>query len=129
MTKTESPGTPKLRIKLRREYAGSGRVYRSTNVLAYIDCGGYRPCRRRSGQPAEKVQCTSFGAGADPDIQALLAEINADAGSTDAFKGAYSAEKAAVLKAASFDQAALGARGLAYEWLDQLTVELLLGVR
>jgi len=66
---------------------------------------------------------------ADPDIQALLAEINADAGSTDAFKGAYSAEKAAVLKAASFDQAALGARGLAYEWLDQLTVELLLGVR
>jgi len=66
---------------------------------------------------------------ADPDIQALLAEINADAGSTDAFKSAYSAEKAAVLKTASFDQAALGTRGLAYEWLDQLTVELLLGVR
>jgi len=66
---------------------------------------------------------------ADPEIQALLAEINADDGSTDAFKGAYSAEKAAALKAASFDRAALGARGLAYEWLDQLTVELLLGVR
>jgi xylose isomerase len=66
---------------------------------------------------------------ADPDIQALLAEINADDGSTDAFKGAYSAEKAAALKAASFDRVALGARGLAYERLDQLTVELLLGVR
>ncbi len=66
---------------------------------------------------------------ADPDIQALLAEINADDGSTDAFKGAYSAEKAAALKAASFDRAALGARGLPYERLDQLTVELLLGVR
>lgn len=66
---------------------------------------------------------------ADPDIQALLAKINADDGSTDAFKGAYSAEKAAALKAASFDRAALGARGLAYERLDQLTVELLLGVR
>jgi len=66
---------------------------------------------------------------ADPDIQALLAEINADDGSTDAFKGAYSAEKAAALKAASFDRAALGARGLAYERLDQLAVELLLGVR
>jgi xylose isomerase len=64
-----------------------------------------------------------------PDIQALLADINADDGSTDAFKGAYSAEKAAALKAASFDRAALGARGLAYERLDQLTVELLLGVR
>ena len=66
---------------------------------------------------------------AAPDIQALLAEVNADDGSTDAFKGAYSAEKAAALKAASFDRAALGALGLAYERLDQLTVELLLGVR
>jgi xylose isomerase len=66
---------------------------------------------------------------ADAEIQALLAEINADDGSTDAFKGAYSAQKAAALKAASFDRVALGARGLAYERLDQLTVELLLGVR
>jgi hypothetical protein len=53
----------------------------------------------------------------------LLAEINADDGSTDTFKGVYSAEKAAALKAASFDRAALGARGLAYERLDQLTTE------
>ncbi|MBC7249788.1 MAG: xylose isomerase [Anaerolineae bacterium] len=66
---------------------------------------------------------------ADPEIQALLAEINADDGSTDAFKGAYSAEKAAALKAASFDRVALGRRGLAYERLDQLTMEILLGVR
>jgi len=66
---------------------------------------------------------------ADPEIQALLAGINADDGTTDAFKGPYSAEKAAALKAASFDRAALGARGLTYERLDQLTVEILLGVR
>ena len=66
---------------------------------------------------------------ADPEIQALLAEINADDGSTDSFKGTYSAQKAAALKATSFDRVALGARGLAYERLDQLTVELLLGIR
>jgi xylose isomerase len=66
---------------------------------------------------------------ADPEIQGLLAEINADDGSTDAFKGTYSVEKARALKAASFDRVALGARGMAYERLDQLTVELLLGVR
>lgn len=65
----------------------------------------------------------------DQEIQDLLAEINADDGSTDAFKGAYSAEKAARLKAASFDRQALGRRGLSYERLDQLTVELLLGIR
>jgi xylose isomerase len=66
---------------------------------------------------------------ADKEIQALLAEINADDGSMDAYKGAYSAENAAALKAQTFDRLALGARGLQYERLDQLTVELLFGVR
>ncbi|MBC7227121.1 MAG: xylose isomerase [Thermoflexales bacterium] len=66
---------------------------------------------------------------ADPEIQALLAEINADDGSTDAFKGPYTREKAAALKAATFDRIALGQRGMAYERLDQLTMEILLGVR
>jgi xylose isomerase len=65
----------------------------------------------------------------DPEIQALLEEINADDGSTDAYKGAYSTKKAQELKAAHFDRTALGARGLPYERLDQLTVELLLGIR
>jgi len=66
---------------------------------------------------------------ADPEIQALLSEINADDGAMDGFKGIYSAEKAAALKAHPFDRQTLGARGLRYERLDQLTVELLLGVR
>ena len=66
---------------------------------------------------------------ADSEIQSLVAEINGDDGSTDTFKGAYSPSKAAALKAASFDRQALGARGLPYERLDQLTVEVLLGVR
>ncbi len=66
---------------------------------------------------------------ADPEIQALLEEINADDGSMDAYKGVYTAEKAAALKAHNFDRPAISARGLRYERLDQLTVELLLGVR
>ncbi len=65
----------------------------------------------------------------DSEIQTLLAEINADDGATDAFKGVYSAGKAAGLKAANFDRVALGRRGLPYERLDQLTLEVLLGVR
>jgi len=66
---------------------------------------------------------------ADPEIQTLLGEINADDGSMDAYKGVYTAEKAAALKAHNFDRSAISARGLRYERLDQLTVELLLGVR
>lgn len=66
---------------------------------------------------------------ADPEIQALLAEIHADDGSLAEFRGAYSPAKAAALKAYSFDRLALGARGMHYERLDQLTNELLLGLR
>ncbi len=66
---------------------------------------------------------------ADPEIQALLAEITADDGSMAPFTGKYSAQKAAALKAQSFDRAALGKRGLKYERLDQLTFDLLMGIR
>jgi xylose isomerase len=65
----------------------------------------------------------------DPEIQALLAEIGATDETAAAYLGGYTPEKARALRAASFDRAALGVRGLGYERLDQLTVELLLGVR
>ena len=65
----------------------------------------------------------------DPEIQGLLAEIATDASASGAFSGPYSPEKAAALKATAFDRVALGRRSLRYERLDQLTVELLLGVR
>jgi len=66
---------------------------------------------------------------ADPEIQALLAQINADDGSLAQFSGKYSADKAKSLKAYEFDRVALGQRGQPYERLDQLTIDLLLGVR
>jgi xylose isomerase len=65
----------------------------------------------------------------DKEIQALLAEIKADDGSMDQYFGAYSKEKANTLKAHSFDRVAMGKRGQPYEKLDQLLIELLLGVR
>jgi xylose isomerase len=66
---------------------------------------------------------------ADKEIQALLAEINADDGAMVPYIGKYSPEKAAALKAQSFDRVALGKRGLQYERLDQLTIDLLTGTR
>jgi xylose isomerase len=66
---------------------------------------------------------------ADKEVQALLAEINADDGSMNQYFGKYSSEKANALKGQSFDRVAIGNRGLKYERLDQLTVEILLGVR
>jgi xylose isomerase len=65
----------------------------------------------------------------DKEIQDLVAEINADPEGATALLGAYSPERAKALKEKEFDRQALGARGLSYERLDQLTVEILLGVR
>jgi xylose isomerase len=66
---------------------------------------------------------------ADREIQALLAETKADDGSMDRYLGKFSADKAKSLRAHSFDRAAISQRGLQYERLDQLTIELLLGSR
>lgn len=66
---------------------------------------------------------------ADSEIQALIAEVNSGAEQYSWLSGGYSKEKAQRLQAESFDREALGARGLNYERLDQLTNELLLGVR
>lgn len=65
----------------------------------------------------------------DSEIQALLAEINTDDGTFSYLNGGYSAEAASQLRSATIDRDALGARNLPYERLDQLTIELLLGVR
>jgi xylose isomerase len=66
---------------------------------------------------------------ADQEIQALLAEINVIDAEMASYFGSYTSEKAAALKARSFDRKAISERGLKYEQLDQLTIDLLLGVR
>ncbi|MPM94772.1 Xylose isomerase [bioreactor metagenome] len=66
---------------------------------------------------------------ADPEIQALVAEINAEDPKMSGFFGKYSAAKADAIKAQSFDRTKIAARGLNYERLDQLTIDLILGMR
>jgi xylose isomerase len=84
-----------------------------------------RGCMRNYLILKEKVQRFNE----DAEIQGLLAEINADDGATAVFTGKYTSEKASSLRAHSFDRVALGQRGQPYERLDQLVIELLLGVR
>jgi xylose isomerase len=65
----------------------------------------------------------------DAEIQALLREL--ESVPTEGLPGldGYSRETVEALKGCQFDRKELGARGLRYEKLDQLTLELLLGVR
>jgi xylose isomerase len=64
----------------------------------------------------------------DQEIQTLLAEIKADDGSMDPYFGKYSPEKAQALRGHVFDREGISIQGLRYERLDQLTIDLLLGV-
>ncbi|MFH1524524.1 MAG: xylose isomerase [Chloroflexota bacterium] len=66
---------------------------------------------------------------ADKEIQVLLAEVNANDGSMSTYLGKYSTEKATALKSQPFDRVAIASRGLRYERLDQLTIDLILGAR
>ena len=64
---------------------------------------------------------------ADAEIQGIIRELN-NGGDSPAAAG-YSSDAAQQLKNQGFDVAALTARPLPYEKLDQLVIELLLGVR
>ena len=63
----------------------------------------------------------------DREIQALVAELSPADGSVAAT--GFSRDRVDTLNARQFDRVSLGGRGLAYERLDQLTVECLLGMR
>ena len=63
---------------------------------------------------------------ADKEIQDLLKEVGANNGDG---LGAFTREKAKKLKDETFEVDALAKKGLAYERLDQLVVDLLLGAR
>jgi xylose isomerase len=65
----------------------------------------------------------------DPEIQGLLAEMSADEPQYSAMMGCFSPTKAGALKSFQFDRKAISSRGLKYERLDKLVIDLLLGVR
>ena len=65
----------------------------------------------------------------DPEIQDILRRMGDKLDGWDGISSGYSGEKAASLKGRRFDVDAMSDRGWQYEKLDQLTVELILGVR
>jgi xylose isomerase len=73
-----------------------------------------------------KEKVTRFNA--DAEIQELLRTLAARGGAARE-RIAFSPQRAAQLKAETFDLESIRQQGYAYERLDQLTIELLLGVR
>ena len=63
----------------------------------------------------------------DPEIKSLLAEIAETSG--DGRRAKFNSQDAVELLSTDFDRSGLAARGLNYERLDQLTMDILLGAR
>jgi xylose isomerase len=65
---------------------------------------------------------------AHPEIKGILAEIE-ETNSHSATQSGYSPDNAAALLRRSFDRVSMASKGLKYERLDQLTIDILLGAR
>jgi len=111
-----------------KQYSGprhfDAHAYRTENVEGVWDFA--LGCMRTYNMFKEKVRRFQ----ADTEIQQLLDEINSGDSTYEKILGSgYSAEVVKQLKEAVFDIDVLGQRGFRYERLDQLTIEIILGVR
>jgi len=114
-------------VKLLEESGYDGPRHFDAHALRTEDANGVwdfaRGCMRSYLILKEKAKQFC----ADKEIQDLVREIRQSP--EPALLGAYSSARAAEIKRQSFDRAALTARPLPYERLDQLVVDLLLGCR
>lgn len=124
---SENPKRAFFLVKLLEESDYRGPLHFDANAYRTEDEAGVwafaRGCMRNYLILKSKVQRFQ----ADPEIQALLNDLRAEDGRyAGPGAGTGTAEQ---LKAQQFDLAALARRGRRYEELDQLIMELLLGVR
>lgn len=116
-------------VKLLEDYRWGGMRHFDAHAMRTEDeqgvwdfCAG---CMRTFKILQEKVR--KFNA--DAEIQGLLAEIRAKDETLQGYMRGYSKSNADAIKGLNIDRAAVGAAGRGYEKLDQLTTEVLLGVR
>jgi len=116
-------------VKLLEDYKYQGSRHFDAHAYRTEDYEGVKDFARGCMRTYLILKEKAARWNADREIQALIEEINADDGSTAGLTGVYNPEKLNALLNADFDRVGLGERGLKYERLDQLTVDLLLGVR
>ena len=116
-------------VKFLEDVGYSGSRHFDAHAYRTEDYEGVKDFARGCMRTYLILKETAAQFNADQEIQALLAEINIIDTEMASYLGNYTSEKAAALKARSFDRKAIAERGLRYERLDQLTIDLLLGVR
>ncbi len=118
-----------LLVKLLEDNGYSGPRHFDAHALRTEDEAGVwefaKGCMRTYLILKEKV--ATFNA--DPEIKEVLEAYKVEDAELETLSKTYSRENAEALKNRDFDRVALGKRGPGLEKLDQLTVEVLLGVR
>lgn len=116
-------------VKLLEDYNYQGPLHFDAHAYRTEDLEGVREfakgCMRSYLILKEKVKRFN----SDPEIQELLQQLQDLDADLPGFDFRYSADKHQALKAIRFDRDQIAAKGLAYEKLDQLTMEIILGVR
>ncbi len=124
---SDDPKAAFFLVKLLRDAQWNGMRHFNAHAYRTEDEEGVwdfaRGCMRSYLILDEKAQRFN----ADPEIQQLLAEITGRGG--DSARITFSPEGLTRLRQQSFDLPAMRAAGYRYERLDQLTMELLLGIR
>mgnify|MGYP000935015263 FL=1 len=116
-------------VKLLEDYKYEGSRHFDAHAYRSEDFEGVKDFARGCMRTYLILKEKAARWNADKDIQALIAEINAGDSEMDAMLGKYSAAKVESLKKFNFDRVGIAQRGMQYEKLDQLTIDLLLGVR
>src|ERR1700754_201009 len=98
-------------------------AYRTENVEGVWDFA--RGCMRTYLILKDKAQRFNE----DKEVQAILSGIHGSSPADAEVLGSYSRDKANKIKSMTLDRAALASKPLPYERLDQLTIDILLGVR
>ncbi|HVS71671.1 MAG TPA: xylose isomerase [Phycisphaerae bacterium] len=116
-------------VKLLTDHAYAGSLHFDAHAYRTEDYDGVKDfaagCIRTYLLLKEKAERFN----ADKEIQSLRAQINLADEKLDALVQNFSPASVAKLRGLNINRKTLGARGLPYERLDQLTIELLLGKR
>jgi xylose isomerase len=116
-------------VKLLEDYQWPGMRHFDAHAMRTEDAEGVwdfcAGCMRTYKILQEKVRRFN----ADAEIQGLLSEIRAPDQRLQGLMSRYSKENADAISALDIDRVAVGRQGRRYEKLDQLTTEVLLGVR
>ena len=122
-----NPKTAFFLVKFLEEVGFDGPRHFDSHAYRTEDYEGVKEFARGSMRTYLILKEKAAAWSRDPEIKSILAEIAGTDGNGGGMK--FEAGRNAELLAQEFDRVELAAQGLRYERLDQLTIDILLGVR